>query len=319
MKILITGATGFIGSRLAEKLACEGHEITALVRKASNAKFLKELGVKLFSGDIRIKKTLKGITKDMDIVFHLAGMLGKFGIPEKLYWDTNFRGTKNILEECLKQNVEKFIYCSSAGVLGPIKKPPADETHPRNPSNIYEKTKAEAEKLVLSYGENFSIVVLRPEFVYGPGDMHVYELFRVIQSGVFPIFRKSFLHPTYIDDLVQAFELSMEKAKDDIYIIAGERFVTVEEFADIIAKKLGISLLKIRMPAKLLRLSAVISEFLSKVFSFTPPITQSRINFFTENRAFDISKAKRELGYRPIRLEEGLEKTIDWYKEVGLL
>ncbi|GAH14262.1 unnamed protein product, partial [marine sediment metagenome] len=164
-----------------------------------------------------------------------------------------------------------FVHCSSAGVLGAIKNPPADESYPYNPSNIYEKTKAEAEKLVLKYHheQGLPVIIIRPEFVYGPGDMHVLGLFKAIQKKRFFIIGdgNSTLHPTYIDDLIHGLILCMDKQRaiGEIYIIAGERFVTVKELADIIAEELNVSLSKIHIPIWLANMCASALEKIGKI------------------------------------------------------
>jgi len=283
------------------------------------------LGVELVYGDITDMDSLKKAVEDVDVVYHLVGLLGQWGIPDKVYWDINFKGTENILKACINKNIKKFIHCSSAGVLGAIKNPPADESYPYNPSNIYERTKAEAEKLILKYHheQGLPVIIIRPEFVYGPGDMHVLGLFKAIQKKRFFIIGdgNSTLHPTYIDDLIHGLILCMDKQRaiGEIYIIAGERLVTVKELADIIAEELNVSLSKIHIPIWLANMCASALEKIGKISKFDPPLTKSRVKFFTENRAFRISKANIELGYKPIQLMTGIKQSIDWYKENGYL
>ena len=327
LRVLVTGATGFIGSHLVERLLLREHEVLCLVRKTSVLKHLKKIDVKIIYGDLTDKKSLKNqLNTDADVVFHLAGILGEWGIPEEAYWKINVEGTKNTLDLFTQTDIKRFVYSSSAGVLGPLKKPPADENFPLNPSNIYERTKAEAEKIVLAcyYATGFPITIVRPEFVYGQRDMHTLGLFKAIQKGMFQIVGdgNSTLHPTYIDDLIQGFELCIDKQRaiGEIYMIAGERYVTVRELTIKIAKALQVRPPTIDIPIWLANTMAFMMETSAHIFNFQPPLTRSRVRFFTQNRGCDISKARRELGYEPmIILEEGLKRTVDWYRKNGYL
>jgi len=321
MKILVTGATGFIGNNLVKELVSKGHKVRCLVRETSrkeDVNYLKKLKVELFKGDLTDKKSLKGICGEIGIVYHLTGILGGFNVSEKLIFDINVKGTKNILNESKESKVKKFIFCSSAGVLGPIIS--GDESNPYNPSNFYEKTKVEAERLVLKSGLDY--IIIRPEFVYGLRDNHVLPLFRAIKYKKFFIigYGNSLLHPTYIDDLTQAFIKCLDqKIKNKVYIIAGEKAIRVKELYKLIAGKLNMRINKTHIPILIVSILTFILENSAKIFKFNPILTKSRIRFFTENRSFNTSKASKELGYKPIKLEKGIKKTIRWYKQKGHL
>lgn len=315
MKILVTGATGFIGKNLVKALVRKKHKITCLVRKTSKKRdidFLKNLKVKLVYGNINNKESIKDILKDVNVVYHLAGLLGNPKVLSKEYFDVHVKGTKNLIESCKNQ---KFIYCSSAGVLGPIKK--GKEEDKLNPANIYEKTKAEAEKIIKSYN-NF--VILRPEFVYGPYDMHVLRLFRSIKEKEFRVISngKSKLHPTYIDDLVYCLIKCLDKnIKNKTFLIAGDKEISVQDFAKLIAKELNVRLNKIKIPLIAAKSYVFFFEFLFKKLNIDPILTKSRLEFFTKTRSFNTGKARKTLKFKPISLEKGIKVTMDWYKEKG--
>ncbi|MBI4778182.1 NAD-dependent epimerase/dehydratase family protein [Candidatus Desantisbacteria bacterium] len=323
MKVLITGSTGFIGNHLVRRLAANEHQVRVLVR--SLLKF-DDIPVEVVCGDIAMADSLAGICKGVDVVFHLAGILGQWGKSEQVYWDINVKGTENILRECLNSGVKRFIYCSTAGVVGPTNGKLMDESYPYNPSNIYEKTKCEAEKMVREFYSKYGlpIVVIRPEFIYGPGDMHVLGLFRAIKKGIFPIIGggRSTLHPTYIDDLISGFELGMkiDNAMGNTYFIAGEEVVSVKRLAEAMAKAMGVSLPQIYLPEWVTRAGASILEPVAKVLNIESPLNHAKINFFTQPRGVSILKARKELGYNPqVGLEEGLKKTVEWYQSQGYL
>lgn len=334
-KILITGATGFLGKNFTKELIARGSKniriwgekascsVRILTRKKENAADLS--GVEVFEGDVTKPKTLKNAFEGVDIVFHFAGMLGGAAVPDRVYEELNYGGTVNTVDCAVEQGVSLFVHCSSAGVQGPIKNPPADESLPCAPSNLYEDTKTRAEKYTLrAFREkNLPAVVLRPEFVYGPGDLHVLNLFKAIAKGMFVVFGRgeSLLHPTFIDDCTQAFLLCLEK-KDlagEVFIIAGERAVTVTELADTIAVELGVRE-PLHVPFILGQIGAIIMEKAAEIIPFSPPLTQARLKFFTENRSFVIDKARKKLGYKPkYSFQEGVKKTVGWYKENGHL
>ena len=212
MKILVTGATGFIGKHLVKELVGKGHKVMCLVRKTSRKKdinYLKKLEVELFNGELTDKNSLKGICKGIDIIYHLTGVLGSFNFSEKLMFDINVKGTENILNESKEGKVKKFIFCSSAGVLGPIIK--GGGSSPYSPSNLYEKTKVEAEKLVLK--SKLDYIIMRSEFVYGPMDNHVLPLFKAIKE------RLSWLIVGFIGAMLIAFYIGLFEETLQKYLI----------------------------------------------------------------------------------------------------
>lgn len=322
---LVTGGTGFIGSSLVERLVKEGHEVRCLVRKTSNLNFLNKLSVELIYGDIEDISSVERALDGVEVVYHIAGILGRWGIPEETYWQTHVKGTKNMLDAVLKRDIERFIHCSTAGVLGAIKKLPANESYPYNPSTIYENTKAEAEKIVLEYHDKYGIpvTVIRPELVYGPRDLHTLKLFKAIKKGFFPIIGNgnNTWHPVYIDDLIEAFVLCVnKKATGNAYLIGGESYVTIKELTSSIANALDVQPPRIYIPIKLVNILANMMEYSAKILNFDPPITKSRVKFLTESRGSTSAKAKTELGYTSsVGLEVGLRRTIEWYQANGLL
>jgi len=312
MKVLVSGAAGFIGKALIERLVSEGHVVRALVRAEKRKEVLNALTDDFFVGDITRPETISGCADGMDAIIHIAGKLGEFGAGEEIYENIHVNGTHNILLEAVNAKVKHFVHTSSAGVLGPLSKCPADESFPSNPSNTYERTKCKAEKLVIDscLEHNIRYTVLRPEFVYGPGDLHVLGLFKAIRDGKFFFIGsgKTYLHPTYIDSVVQSYILSLDDgAESGVYLITGERAVSVRELAGIIANKFGVSPPKISIPFWFALLGAKVLERLSPILGVKPPLSVSGVKFL-------------KLGYKPlVTLEEGIGKTIDWYKSEGHL
>jgi sterol-4alpha-carboxylate 3-dehydrogenase (decarboxylating) len=232
-------------------------------------------------------------------------------------------GTKLLLEACEESKVQRFIFCSTGGVLGPINKPPANESYPYSPSNDYEIGKAEAEKVVLSYKKKLGITIVRPGLVYGPRDKHVLMLVKSIKKKQYFILGSgnNFVHPTCIDDLTQGFILCLENTKSigKIYLIAGDRYLSMEEFIGLISQNLGLNNVWIHVPVWAATVLAGVAEAGGRLLKFEPPLTYSRVKTLSDNRAYSCLKAASELGYRPIPLEVGLSKTIEWYRKNGYL
>ena len=310
MRILLTGGTGFIGRHLVERLAPE-HELTCLVRESSKREavdFLRGLRASLVCGDITDKSSLPRM--DFDAVCHLAGILGSSLTPEKEYFRVHVDGTRNLLGLCSG----RFIYCSSAGVLGPVLD--GDETSPLNPTNPYEKSKAEAESLVRDYPNH---VIIRPEFVYGPHDMHVLQLFRAIKDRRFFLIGRgeSLLHPTYVDDVVHCLAAALS-AGNGTYMVAGERAVPVKKLALMAAEMLESRAPGLSVPMVAARAYTALEPMFRKA-GVEPVLTRSRLDFFTKSRSFKNAKARQAFGLEPKTLKEGLLQTLTWYRKNGQL
>ncbi len=325
MKILVTGGTGFVGRHLVRSLLEKGTLVRMLVRKTSSIKEFANIGVELVHGDITERDSLHGIAKDIDVVYHLAAQIGKWGIHEAQFSAINVQGTRNLLEESLYAGIKQFIFSSTPGVQGKGH-PQAQESLPYNPPYIYERTKCEAEKLVLEYHkhQNLPVTIIRPDFVYGPGDLRRLPLYRAIRNKRFLIVGngKSFLHPTYIDDVILGFHLVTDNpvAFGEIYNISGPRLVTVEDYVETIAQSLNVPPPRFKIPKPLAGAAAWACEALSKTNGKEPFITRSKIEFLTNSHGSDISKAQSQLSYYPeFEFEDGVRRAINWYHEHGVL
>jgi dihydroflavonol-4-reductase len=331
VRALVIGGTGFIGGCIADMLRRKDYEVCVTVR-SKDAPELKNPSsdpqLKFLYGNVLDPDSIRGCLRGSDLVFGCFGLLGKWGLSDRDYWQTNVVGVANLLKAISEAGIRQFIHLSSAGVLGPLADGViADESHRFNPSNIYETTKCEAEKEVHRYAGEHRIpfTIVRPEFVYGPGDMHVFGLFRAIQRKRFPLIGsgKSLLHPTYIDDLVQGILLCAgnQNAYGKTYLITGDRSVSVKHLGTTIARALNVPLLPVRLPKPVALAMAGICESLARILNHREPVlTRARVKFFSENRAFSNARAHRELGYVPrMGLDEGVRRTVSFYREKGLL
>ena len=326
MKILVTGGTGFTGHNLSKKLLKDGHQVRLLVRDKARVALAAHPALEIHEGDIRdraaVDKAVAGVAK----VFNIAAMFRSASSVDQDYRDIHVEGTRHLLEAAVKYKVERFVHCSTVGVHGDVKVPPATEDSPYAPADIYQRTKLEGELLARDFAakNGLALAVVRPTAIYGPGDMRLLKLFKLAVKSITPVIGtgKIFYHMVYIDDLVQGFILAgeVEAAIGEVFIVGGDENMMLDDLLSTIATILGSPDRKIHIPALPFQLAGSLCEKICIPLGIEPPIYRRRVDFFTKSRSFDIGKAKRLLGYRPkYGLHEGLRRTAQWYKEQGLL
>jgi nucleoside-diphosphate-sugar epimerase len=272
-------------------------------------------------GDITIPDTLTHAFDAADVVVHAAGMLGQAGVAEGVYTQLHVAGTRHVLEAVQRSSPQaRVLHVSSPGVLGPITGAvAADETWPLAPGNAYERSKAAAEQVVAHFAGRLDVRVVRPEFIYGPGDEHVLGLFRAVQRGVFFYVDggEHVCHPTYIDDAVAGMLLVLEKGRAGaVYHVMGERPVSFRDFGRTIAAELDVRPPWLSLPRPLALAGAMLLE---KTLSH-PPLSRTGVAFFSESRRFSWQRAHDELGYTPqTALPQGIGRTVAWYRAHALL
>lgn len=327
MKILVTGGTGFTGKALVKRLLDDGHKVVALdYQEGLKTEELRVWGAEVIIGTVTDRDVVKRCMEGIDVVHHLAAAFRELDVPNSYYREVNVEGTRNTLEAAKQAGVKKFIYCSTCGVHGNIDNPPGDENAPINAADYYQQTKYDAEPVVMEYHRNgLPSVILRPAAIYGPGDPERYfMIFKRVNNGFFPMFGsgKTFYHPLYIDHLVDAFMLAQEEGRGDgeAYLIADEQYVEIEDLVRRTAKALDVLVKIPHYPFLPLIVVGHLCEKICMLFKIKPPIFPRRVDWYRQNRAFDISKAKMDLGYNPtVSLDEGLKRTAQWYKEEGYL
>ncbi len=321
MKALVTGGTGFIGSHLVDELLNRGYEVRCIVRDTSNLKWLDGKDVEIFKGSLFDIDFLKKAVKDVDYVYHIAGVTK--GKNYQDYYRGNVETTQNLLEACLEnQKLKKFVLASSLAAVGPGDDAiPVDETRPYNPITSYGKSKAEAEKVTLSFKDKLPITIVRPPSVYGPRDTYTFELFKYVKFGFLPVVLSDdqILSLVYVSDLVDGFILAgeNEQATGEIYFISSEKIYTWKEIEEAVLKALDKKVFRIKIPAPILYSVSLISELIFKLQKKASPLNLEKIKDVRQkNWACSIEKAKKELGYTPkVSLEEGMRITINWYVE----
>lgn len=291
-----------------------------------NTDDLRSWGADVVIGSVSDKEVVERCMDGVDIVHHLAAAFRELNVSDDYYDAVNIRGTRNVLEAAFANRVRKFIYCSTCGVHGNIDDPPGGEDAPIQPADYYQRTKYEAEPIVNEFfRKGMKTVILRPAAIYGPGDPErFFMIFKRVAKGTFPMFGngRTLYHPLYIDNLIDAIMLAMEEEKGlgETYLIADEEYLEIEELVRKVGEVLNVNVKIVHYPITPLIVAGHICEKICKPFGITPPIFPRRVDWYRQNRAFKIDKAKRELGYQPrIAINEGLRRTAEWYKNEGYL
>jgi nucleoside-diphosphate-sugar epimerase len=324
MKALVTGATGFTGRNLCHRLVNDGWDVYAFVRGSSRTDYLEGLGVHCIEADITSFSDVHNSFPDVEVVFNLAAAYRAEHADRNEFWRINVDAVANLLEASLVHNVLRFVHCSTVGVQGEIEDPPASESYRFKPGDHYQESKLAGERIALEYMEKgLRVTVVRPVGIYGPGDERFLKLFKPIAKGYFVMVGTgdTLYHLTYIDDLVQGLVLAAtrQEAVGQVFTIAGEKYTTLNELVDMIAKVVGRKRMKIAIPLMPVMLAAAVCDKTFRAFGLSPPIYPRRVEFFALDRAFSIEKARRTLGYEPkVGLEEGLRRTADWYRKQGI-
>ena len=328
MITLVTGGTGFTGSHLVRRLIENGQRVRVLDNQPGLFHdHLKELGAEITIASVTDRDAVFRVTEGCEVVHHVAAAFRKLNVPNQHYWDVNVEGTRNVCDACLTFGVRRLVYCSTVGVHGNITTKQGNENSPIAPADYYQQTKYDGERLVLDLvrEKRLPATVIRPAAIYGPGDPGRFLiLFRLVSKGTFLMFGdgKTHYHPLHIENLVDAFELAAEKDGiiGESFIIADERSAELNELVHAVAEALDQSVKVRYLPFTPLRTAAVVCEAVCKPLRITPPLFPRRVDWFKQNRSFDISKARRLLGYEPrVDLKTGLKQTGDWYRECGYL
>lgn len=326
MKILVTGGTGFTGAALVRRLLTEGHNVVALdYKEGLECDALRKLGAEVIIGSVTDPAAVERSVRGAEFVFHLAAAFRELNVPNSYYDEVNVGGTRVVLQAARRAGARKFVYCSTCGVHGNVENPPANEDAPIHPADYYQRTKYEAEPLVKREAGDMEIVILRPAAIYGPGDPErFFMIFKRVARGTFPMFGngRTLYHPLYIDNLVDALLLCMPAGagRGREYLIADDKYYAIEDIVRAVARALDVEVKIPHYPVLPVVALGHVVEKVCKPFGIAPPIFPRRVDWYRQNRAFDITRARGELGYEPrIELEEGLRRTGKWYRERGYL
>jgi nucleoside-diphosphate-sugar epimerase len=292
MRILVTGATGFVGVSLLESLSRGNHELYGLARSTPTGTWPGS--VTFAPGDVTKLESLAAIPDSLDLVIHCAGLLGRWGRTWNDYYNTNVVGTRNIAGVCRNKGIRNLFHVSSGGAYARVTK--------------YEQSKYLSERILESYVDCLRVVTVRPELLYGPGDRHVGRLLRAIQSKRFVIIGNgnSTIHPTFIPDFL-AHMGRLIQTIDDLpsgitYSIAGPQ-MTWDSFVRTVCDHYHIRNRFPRIPTPIMRSFAVLNEAASRLFHLPMLINREQVYFFSASHDIDTSTT---LLHCPTPLVEGL-------------
>ena len=326
MKTLVTGASGFIGSHLVELLLARKYAVRVLLRRTSSTAWLKDLPVEYVYGDLFDEQALADAVKDVDYVYHSAGVT-KAKTPEE-YFRGNATGTRNLLEAVRRHNsgIKRFIQISSQTAAGPsVSMTPITEDAVPHPITTYGKSKLRAEEECHRVASAFPVTIVRPPAVYGPRDKDIFEFFKTVSKGLQPVvgFSEKFVSLIHVSDLVRGFVMAgeSERAAGNTYFISSRTTYGWSEIGRITKTIMEKKVLRIRIPEAGVYCIAAVAEVMAK-FSPKPALInfEKARDMVQDYWTCDPSKAKRDFGFEEqISLEEGIRNTVEWYRKAGWL
>ena len=327
MKTFVTGATGFLGSHLVDRLLEKKHEVHVLVRKSSNLRWLLGKKVHYHYGDIVEDLVgLKEALQKTEVCFHLAGVITA-ARPET-YHEVNAQGTANLLEAALqaKRHLKKIVVVTSIAAHGPGQNQhPITEEDDCHPITDYGRSKRDAELIALRYCDQLPITIVRPPPIYGPRDRHLYRYFWMARKGflLLPGNGQQIVNLAYVQDVITGILLAAEhpRSSGEIFFIGDEKNYAWREIADMVAHSVQKKVLRIRLPTRVIQsIGTTLRVFAWITGRSELVITANMKNFVQSNWSLDIAKARQILAFQPtISLQQGVKTTASWYVENGWL
>jgi nucleoside-diphosphate-sugar epimerase len=321
---LVTGAGGFLGRHLVEHLKRSGVRVRAMVRDAGQVADLRSLTDDVVVADICRPETLPPALAGCAGVHHVAAIFRQESVAPEVFHAVNVEGVRNIFEAAIAAGVPRIVHCSTNGVHSHIERPPADETAPFAPGDLYQETKLEGEKIAMRYFAEGRVrgVVIRPTMIYGPGDRRTLKLFRMIARRRFFYVGqgRALTHWVDVRDVAEAFRLAMEAShlNAEAFLIGGRDYQPLSEVVREIAQQLDVPEPRLKLPLGPVMTLAHAMEIVFKPLGIEPPLYRRRVAFFVKDRAYDIGKARRELGYSPRQaLRDEIVDIIRAYRESG--
>ena len=324
MRILVTGATGFLGINLCNELVKRGYIVNALYRSEAKARFLKHKNIHLFKGDITDINSIENAIADCSYVFHMAAYAEVWSKTPDTFYKINYAGVQNVLDVAEKAGVKKLVITSTAGVFGPSDNEIINENTRRkvNYFSLYEKTKAEAEELILKRAaRGLNVVIVNPTRVYGPGLMStgnsVTKMIKLYTEGKFrflPGNGNSIGNYVFVDDVINGHILALEKGiAGERYILGGEN-VSYVNFFKILSEISGKKYVLFKFPLYLMLIISFFMLLIAKGFGVKPLITPGWVRKYNYNWVLSSDKARKNLGYEITPLRTGIAITIDFLR-----
>lgn len=325
MRVLITGATGFVGSHLVDALAGRGVVIRALVRRTSRTGRLERHGAELVEGGLDDAAALRRAVEGVDVVFHLAALIAARNEAE--YEQVNLGGTKRLLDAiaAAADKPRRLVYMSSLAAIGPSRDGrPVSRDDTCAPLTAYGRTKLAGERVCLEADDLIETIVLRPPVVYGPRDREMFRFFQLAAKGIFPIPSgpERLVQLVHVTDLVEAaVHAAAAPAANGIYHVAEPRAYTWREVAGHFGLALGRRVRIVKVPASLFTAAAALSEAAAGALGRTTVFNREKAReLLAPGWLCETEALRREVGFVPrIALATGLAQTAAWYRAEGWL
>ncbi len=323
-KVLVTGASGFLGSHISEAAHDAGYEVHALIREISSRQWLNQDEIHIHVADLGDREAMTALLKEMDYVIHNAGVLSTVARNAAHCQRVNVDITRLLAEESIKAGIKRFIYISSIAAGGPGKGPEArTEEAPDNPVSNYGRSKKQAEELLYELRENLFVVILRQGMIYGPRDHNILGFFKTLEGNLVPVigYKPLYSSMIYVKDAASAAvkALSADVASGSVYQITDGQAYTIEGLCDNMEEALGKEKKgnRIRIPFWLVMLRAWWLHDIRRVRGISPDqVRQFRSRYWYVSP----DKAIRELGWEPkMDIMKGLVETVEWYRRQGWL
>jgi len=326
MNVLVTGATGFIGRHLIERLTSENVHVRALALPGEKTASLDRPGVEIVRGDVIDKHSLQRAASNCQQIFHLAARTESSGPSRKDLEEVNVQGTANVAQAAAVAGVERLVFCSSGALYGrDIRNLAINEMTNPVPDSAYGRSKFMAERILLTRHQHdrLPVVLARTSAVLGPGAMSWLNLFRTVAGGQFRLIGdgQNYHHVADIKDIVEGLILcaSVKGIEGQTYILAGEQPIRLRDLVETIADEVGAPRLPAGLPEGPFRLYETVSRHLFAYTGYRLP-RADRIDLYLGDRAFDLSQSSRVLGYRPtVSTKEAVHRTAAWFKNHGYL
>jgi nucleoside-diphosphate-sugar epimerase len=329
LRLLVTGVSGFIGSRLALRLQRSGIDVVFTGRDANEIERarLRELaaaGVNVKLGDLREATFVRDVVADRNAVLHLAAAQHEGHMSDEYFHSINVEATRLLLKASAAAGVRRFVYGGTMGIHGASGTVPIRENSPTDPLNIYTRTKLAAESLVREFSGRMEIVICRIGETYGPGDLRLLKLFKAIERRRFVMIGSgnNQRQPIYVDDLVRALVAALVRpeAVNEAILLPGNTVMTTREMVTQIAAALDRPMPRLRVPMSPVLVAAVVSHAMLRPFGLRSPLQPRSLDFFRRSFVFATTKAQEALGVEPlVPFSEGVEATLQWYRAQGYL
>ncbi len=317
--ILVTGGSGFVGTQLARALAARRHHVRVLSRSAERARDLHSAGIEICEGDLRDRDSLERACDGVRLVYHTASVTGGRGAADLRA--VNVEGVGRLIEAAAAAGVRRVVHASTVEVHGRLGPLPADEDTPLTPRDPVGVSRIDGERTAREVASRTGVelVVARPSSVYGPGDCRHAALFRAIARRRFVMVGTGevAVHLVYVDDLAEGLRLCGEssRAAGRTYILAGGEVIRLGDLVRLIAREAGVRLWPVRLPIWVAHAAAATCEWACAPLGVGPPVQRRSLLLFTASRAFDISRARADLGYAPrVGVREGVRRCLEWYR-----